>query len=92
VYNITDSGNRGAVEGHFLKHKDNCTVPRPGEYIRVTSMVVRVLSVDEGSEEFPLVDVLFPSGRKNVYRLGTIGRVRDQEQAAERFLAMGGEA
>ena len=91
VYNIADSGNPRAVEGHFLKHKDNCTVPEAGDYVRIVSLVVRVVSVDEESEEFPLVEVVKPSGRHGVYRLGTVGRVRDQGNAAERFRAMGGE-
>ena len=91
AYNITDGPSRWVVEGHFLKHKDNCTVPEPGEFVRVASMVVRVTSVDGGSEEFPLVEVLYPSGRKGAYGLATIGRVRDQGQAAERYRAMGGE-
>jgi hypothetical protein len=91
VYNITNGRNRWGVEGLFLKHKDNCTVPEVGEYIRVLSTVARVVSVDEDSEEFPLVEVVKPSGRHGVYRLGSIGRVRDQGEAAERFRKMGGE-
>jgi len=91
VYNITDSGNRWGVEGLFLKHKDNCTIPEPGEFIRVVSTVVRVLSVYVDSEEFPLVEVLYASGRRGLYRLSTIGRVLDQGDAAERFRRMGGD-
>jgi len=85
VYNITDSGNRWGVEGHFLKHKDNCTIPEPGEFIRVVSTVARVVSVDEESEEFPLVEVVKPSGRHGVYRLGTLGRVLDQGEDGGRY-------
>ena len=91
VYNIPDSGNRWAVEGFFLKHKDACTVPDVGEYVRVMSTVARVVSVDIGSEEYPIVEVVKPSGRRGVYRLGALGRVRDQGEAAERFRRMGGE-
>lgn len=85
VYDVGGGQNRWAVEGLFLKHKDACTVPDEGEFIRVVSAVVRVLSVDRESEEFPLVEVEFPSGRKGVYRLGSLGRVRDQAKAATRF-------
>ena len=90
VYNITDGPNRWGVEGLFLKHKDNCTVPRPGDYVRVVSMVARVISVDVESEDYPLVEVVKPSGRTGVYRMGTLGGVRDQGAAAERFRKMGG--
>ena len=78
------SGLREIVQHH-------CTVPEPGEFVRVLSTVVRVTSVDGGSDEFPLIEVLYPSGRKGAYGLATIGRVRDQGQAAERYRAMGGE-
>ena len=91
VYNISDSGNRWAVEGLFLKHKDACSVPGEGEYVRVVSMVARVVSVDVESEEFPIVEVVKPSGRRGVYRLCALGRVRDQGEAAERFRRMAGE-
>ena len=91
-YNIPDGRSRWGVEGLFLKHKDNCTVPRPGEFVRVVSSVVRVLDVDVETEEFPLLEVEYASGRKGVYRLAQVGRVRDQGKAAEKYLGMGGEA
>jgi hypothetical protein len=91
LYEIAGSGNPRAVEGHFLKHKDNCTVPRPGEFVRITSSVVRVLGVDEETKEFPMVEVEYASGRKGVYRLAHVGRVRDQGHAAERYVSMGGK-
>jgi hypothetical protein len=91
LYNITDSRNRGAVEGHFLKHKDNCRLPEPGEFIRIESMVVRVLSVDRESEDFPMVEVVFPSGRRGIYMMANVGGVRDQGKAAERYCSKGGK-
>ena len=91
LYEIVGSGNPRAVEGHFLKHKDNCMVPQHGEFVRVVSSVVRVLDVDEVSEEFPLLEVEYPSGRKGTYRLAHVGRVRDQAQASEKYLSMGGK-
>ena len=91
LYDIVGSGSPGVVEAKFLKHKDNCEVPRPGEFVRVMSSVVRVLDVDEESEEFPLLEVEYPSGRKGVYRLAHLGRVRDQGQAEEKYVSMGGK-
>ncbi|NOQ53696.1 MAG: hypothetical protein GQ558_03720 [Thermoplasmata archaeon] len=91
LYEIAGSGNPRAVEGHFLKHKDNCNVPRPGEFVRVVSSVVLVLDVDGETEEFPLLEVEYPSGRKGIYRLAHVGRVRDQGQAAEKYVSMGGK-
>ena len=92
VYNITDGQNRWAVEGLFLKHKDHCAVPEAGEFVRVVSTVAMVVAADTESEEWPVVEVLYPSGRRGAYRLATIGRVRDQGQAAERYRARGGTA
>jgi len=61
------------------------------EFVRVVSTVARVTSVDEENEDFPLVEVVKPSGRRGVYRLSTIGRQRDQGKAAEKYRSMGGE-
>ena len=90
LYEIAGSGNPRGVESKFLKHKDNCTVPRPGDFVRVVSSVVRVLDVDEVSEEFPLLEVKYPSGRTGIYRLALVGRVKDQGWAAEMFIRLGG--
>ncbi len=91
LYEIAGSGNPRAVEGHFLKHKDNCRVPRPGEFVRIMSSVVLVLDVNEKSEEFPLLEVEYPSGRTRTCRLAHVGRVRDQGWAAEKYVSMGGK-
>ena len=92
VFNITDRQNRWAVEGLFLKHKDSCRLPEPGEFLKVTTRVAVVVSVDVLSEEWPVVEVRFPSGRTGAYRFSTLGRVTDQARAAERFRQMGGGA
>jgi hypothetical protein len=91
LYKIVGSGNPRAVESKFLKHKDNCTVPRPGEFVRVVSSVVWVLDVDEEAEEFPLLEVKYASGRKGTYRLAHVGRIKDQEWAVEKFASLGGD-
>jgi hypothetical protein len=88
VFNVTDGQNRWAVEGLFLKHKDTCRLPEPGEFVKVVTQVAVVVSVDVGSEEWPVVEVRFPSGRTGAYGFSTRGRVTDQAGAAERFRRM----
>ena len=92
LYNITDGRNRWGVEGLFLKHKDNCRLPEPGELVRVMSAVAMVVAVYPEAEEWPVVEVRFPSGRVGEYRLSALGGFVDQDAAAERWRRQGGEA
>ena len=92
VFNITGGQNYWAVEGLFLKHKDSCRLPEPGEFLKVVTRVAMVVSVDGDSEEWPVVEVRFPNGRTGAYRFYTLGRAIDQARAAERFRQMGGGA
>ena len=50
-----------------------------------------VVAVHPGAEEWPVVEVGFPSGRVGDHRLSALGGFVDQEAAAERFRRMGGE-
>lgn len=90
VYDIDGSSNPKAMEGHFLKHKDSCTVPRPGDLVRAFSNLARVVEVDGDSEEYPLVEVEYASGRRGVYRLSALGRVADPASAETRFRGTAG--
>ncbi len=55
------------------------------------SAVAMVVAVHPGAEEWPVVEVGFPSGRVGDHRLSALGGFVDQEAAAERFRRMGGE-
>ena len=85
VYNIPEGASRRVVETKFLRHKDTCRVPELGEMVRVSGALAIVDDVNEGSEEFPLLTVHYPSGRESVLRAAEVGRVRDQDVARDRF-------
>jgi hypothetical protein len=73
-----------AMETRYLHHKDSCSIPRLGEIVRVNAALAVVDGVDEG-HDVPLLTVHLPSGREEVLEAGQVGRVRDQEEARERF-------
>jgi len=85
VYNIPEGTSRMVVETKFLKHKDACRLPVLGDLVRVGGALAIVDGVDEGPGEFPLLTVHYPSGRESVLEVAMVGRVRDMDEARERF-------
>ncbi len=87
LFNV-HGANRWAIEGLFLKHKDGCQLPEPGEFVKVMSRIAVVVSVDAECEEWPVAEVRFPNGRTGVYRCSSLGRFVDEGRARERFREM----
>lgn len=73
------------VETKFLRHKDTCSLPTFGEIVRVNAALAIVDGMDEGAGGFPLLTVHLPSGREEVLEASQVGRIRNQEEARERF-------
>jgi hypothetical protein len=85
LFKVPAGPGRAMVETRFLGHKDGCRVPVAGEFVRVQGYVALVEQVDDGSEEYPLLTVRYPSGRESVLRAAVVYAIEDQEAARERF-------
>jgi hypothetical protein len=85
IYEIAGSGNPRAVEGHFLKHKDNCQLPAEDEFVRVGTTVAITIGINDNRQGFPLFTVQYPSGRSRDFQASEVNRFEDQEEGRRRF-------
>ena len=72
------------VEGKFLRHKDNCTLPCEDEFVKVGGRIGVVIEANIDANPYPRFEVQMPSGRTNTFRASEVIRV-DQDDGRRRF-------